>query len=90
MGEGRKHRVGTHLTFRYDREADILYINTCAPYPEQESEELEDEVIVRFNPETDEIENLEVLFFFYTIITSGTLPITDFRSSTSVQSLNLN
>ena len=53
----------THLTFQYDREADILYINTCTPYPEQESEELEDEVIARFNPETDEIENLEVLFF---------------------------
>ena len=55
--------MGTHLTFQYDREADILYINTCFPYPEQESEELEDEVIARFNPETDEIENLEVLFF---------------------------
>ena len=55
--------MGTHLTFQYDREADILYINTSAPYPEQESEELEDEVIARFNPETDEIENLEVLFF---------------------------
>lgn len=55
--------MGTHLTFQYDRESDILYINTCAPYPEQESEELEDEVIARFNPETDEIENLEVLFF---------------------------
>ena len=54
---------GTPLTFQYDREADILYINTCAPYPEQESEELEDEVIARFNPATDEIENLEVLFF---------------------------
>ena len=53
----------THLTFQYDREADILYVNTRAPYPEQESEELEDEVIARFNPETDEIENLEVLFF---------------------------
>ena len=55
--------MGTHLTFQYDREADILYINTCTPYPEQASEELEEEVIARFNPETDEIENLEVLFF---------------------------
>ena len=54
--------MGTHLTFQYDREADILYINTCPPYPEQESEELEDEVVARFNPETNEIENLEVLF----------------------------
>ena len=55
--------MGTNLTFQYDREADILYINTCPPYPEQESEELDDEIIARFNPETDEIETLEVLFF---------------------------
>jgi len=55
--------MGTNLTFQYDREADILYINTCSPYPEQESEELDDEIIARFNPETNEIENLEVLFF---------------------------
>jgi uncharacterized protein YuzE len=53
----------TKLTFQYDREGDILYINKRAPYPEQESEELTDEVIARLNPETKEIENLEVLFF---------------------------
>ncbi len=55
--------MGTNLTFQYDREADILYINTCPPYPEQESEELDDEIIARFNPSTGEIENIEVLFF---------------------------
>ncbi len=51
------------LKFEYDREADILYINTCPPYPEQRSEELEDEVIARLNPETGAVETLEVLFF---------------------------
>ena len=51
------------LTFKYDREADILYINTRPPYAEQESEELGDEVIARFNPQSGDIENLEVLFF---------------------------
>lgn len=51
------------LTFKYDREADILYINKRPPYAEQESEELGDEVIARMNPATGEIENLEVLFF---------------------------
>lgn len=51
------------LTFKYDREGDILYINTRPPYPEQESEELGDEVIARLNPATGEVENLEVLFF---------------------------
>ena len=31
--------MDANLTFRYDREADILYIDTRAPYEEQESEE---------------------------------------------------
>jgi len=53
----------TKLTFQYDREGDILYINKKPPYPEQESEELSDEVIARLNPNTKEVENLEVLFF---------------------------
>jgi len=55
--------VGAKLTFKYDREADILHIDKCPPYPEQESEEIGDEVIARLNPATGEIENMEVLFF---------------------------
>jgi len=55
--------VETGLTFRYDREADILHIDKCPPYAAQESEELGDEVVARLNPTTDEVENLEVLFF---------------------------
>lgn len=51
------------LTFKYDREADILRIDKCQPYAEQESEELDDEVIARLNPRTGEVENVEVLFF---------------------------
>jgi uncharacterized protein YuzE len=51
------------LTFQYDRESDILYINTVTPYAEQESEELEDEIVARLNPKTGKVENLEVLFF---------------------------
>ncbi len=51
------------LTFEYDSEGDILYIDKCPPYPEQESEELDYGVIARLNPETEKIENLEVLFF---------------------------
>lgn len=51
------------MTFQYDRDIDILYINTCEPYPERESEELDDKIIARFNPDTGEVENLEVLFF---------------------------
>jgi uncharacterized protein YuzE len=55
--------VGAKLTFKYDREADVLHIDKCPPYAEQESEELGDEVIARLNPQTGEVENLEVLFF---------------------------
>jgi len=51
------------LTFEYDREADILYISKRPPYPEQESEELGDDVVARMNPQTGEIEILEVMFF---------------------------
>lgn len=55
--------MDTKLTFKYDREADILYIDKCPPYAEQESEELGDDIIARLNPTTREVENLEVLFF---------------------------
>lgn len=51
------------LTFKYDREADILHIDKGPPYAEQESEELPDEIVARLNPDTGEVENLEVLFF---------------------------
>ena len=55
--------VGQKLTLEYDREADILFIGKCPAYPEQESEELEDEVIARLNPLTREVESMEILFF---------------------------
>ena len=66
------------LTFKYDREGDILYINTRPPYAEQESEELGDEVIARLNPVTGDIENLEVLFFSTRLLRTDLfeLPIT--------------
>ncbi len=51
------------LTFKYDRDADILVIQKRAPYAEQESEDITDGVIANFNPDTDEIESLEILFF---------------------------
>jgi hypothetical protein len=51
------------LSFRYDRQADILHIDKRPPYPEQETEELGDDVVARLNPTTNQVENLEVLFF---------------------------
>lgn len=51
------------LVFKYDQVGDVLYINKCAPYAEQESEEIGDEMIARLNPVSGEVENLEILFF---------------------------
>ncbi len=51
------------LTFHYDLEGDILYIDKVAPYAEQESEDIGDEIIARLNPKTGDVESLEVLFF---------------------------
>jgi len=53
----------SNMTVRYDKIGDILYIDQCVPYPEQESEEIGDEIIVRLNPDNGNIENLEILFF---------------------------
>ena len=77
--------MDTKLTFEYNREGDILYINTRPPYPEQESDEIGDEVIARFNPDTGQIENLEVLFFSTRLLRSNLfeLPVTaDLRLAT--------
>ena len=68
----------TKLMFKYDREADILYIDKQAPYAEQETEELGDDIIARLSPTTNEIENLEVLFFSTRLLRSDLfeLPVT--------------
>lgn len=63
------------LTFKYDRQGDILYISKRPPYPEQESEELGDEVIARLNPTTGEIESLQVLFFSTRLLRSDLLEL---------------
>lgn len=55
--------MGARLRFEYDRDADILHIDKCPPYARQDTEELGDDVIARLNPDSGEIENLEVLFF---------------------------
>ncbi|MBN2579910.1 MAG: DUF2283 domain-containing protein [Pirellulales bacterium] len=70
--------MGEKLKFEYDREADILYISKHPPYAEQESTELGDEVIARLNPNTGEVESLEVLFFSTRLLRNNLfeLPIT--------------
>ncbi len=67
--------MATKLTFKYDRKADILHIDKCPPYPEQDSEELGDDIIARLNPETGAVENLEVLFFSTRLLRSDLLEL---------------
>jgi uncharacterized protein YuzE len=63
------------LSFKYDREGDILYINKRSPYAEQEWEELSDGVIARLSPTTGEIENLEILFFSTRLLRSDLIDL---------------
>jgi uncharacterized protein YuzE len=51
------------LTFTYDKIGDILYIEKCSPYAEQDSDEIADDIVVRLNPETRAVESFEILFF---------------------------
>ncbi|HAL46848.1 MAG: DUF2283 domain-containing protein [Chloroflexi bacterium] len=55
--------MGAKLIFSYDRASDTLYIDKLAPYAEQQSQELGDDIVVRINPATGGVENLEVMFF---------------------------
>ena len=55
--------MATELIMEYDDVGDTLYLGKGAPYPEQESEELDYGIIARVNPVTHEVENLEILFF---------------------------
>lgn len=55
--------MDSQLTFSYDREGDILYVDVIPPYGGQDSDDLGDGVIARMNPTTGEVENLEILGF---------------------------
>jgi uncharacterized protein YuzE len=63
------------LSFKYDREGDILYIDKVPPYADQETEELGDDVVARLNPVTGKIENLEILFFSTRLLRSNLIEL---------------
>ena len=64
-----------NLTIRYDKIGDILYIDRCPPYADQESEEISEEVVARLNPTTGTIENLAILFFSKRLETTNILQL---------------
>ena len=55
-----------------------LHYESCRPYAEQDSDELDDEIIARSNPETGQVESLEILFFSRRLLDGGVceLPVT--------------
>ena len=63
------------LTFNYDKEGDVLYIDTRQPYPEQHSREIDDETVIRMNPVTGDVENVEVLFYTKRLMAGETLQL---------------
>ena len=50
------------LSFDYSTTADVLCIKKCPTYIGQETYDIDDLIIARFNPDTDEIEYLEIIF----------------------------
>lgn len=66
------------LSFYYDREADILYFSKGNPYPDQESQEIGDDMVVRLNPKTHEVEGITILNFSsrFTNIDAQPIPVT--------------
>ena len=61
--------MATKLIFEYDRIGDILSIGKCPRYRGQDTDEIGDGVVARPHPQTDVVENLDVLFTSTHILT---------------------
>lgn len=55
--------MGSRLNLLYDNEGDVLYIESVRPYEEQRSNEIAEGVVTRMNPETGDVEGLEIFGF---------------------------
>ena len=51
------------LNYYYDQEADVLYMSKGEPSKSDDSDEISDGVIARYNPKTREIRGLTILNF---------------------------
>jgi hypothetical protein len=67
--------VDSSLEFIYDAVGDILRIDLVPRYPEQESDMIGDHIVARSNPETGEVESVEILFFEKTLGAEGHLSL---------------
>ena len=55
--------MGAELIIKYNADADILTIAKCPSYIGQDEDEIDDLICGRTNPETGEIEYIEIVFF---------------------------
>jgi len=51
------------LRIHYDVLGDVLYLERCPPYAEQDSDEVASGIVTRTNPDSGEIETVEILFY---------------------------
>ena len=63
----------TQLTFEHDVIGNIMTIEKCRPYLGQDSDEIHEVVVGRMNPNTGEVESLEILSYSYLIISRDPL-----------------
>jgi len=77
IAEGREARLWYRLRSQRPKSGSASRSNR-PPCAEQETEELGDDVIARINPQTGDVESLEVLFFSTRLLRSDLfeLPVT--------------
>ena len=63
----------TQLIFEHDVIGNIMTIAKCPSYREQDSDEIHEVVVGRMNPNTGEVESLEILSYSYLIISRNPL-----------------
>ena len=55
--------MDARLRITYDKIGDILFMDVCRQHPGQDTDEIDDDVVVKFNRATGAIEFVEILFF---------------------------
>ena len=55
--------MATRVRVSYDKEGDVLHIDVAEPYAEQETDINDDWIVMRTNPKTGAVENVEIVGF---------------------------
>ena len=75
--------MDARLRITYDKIGDILFMDVCRQHPGQDTDEIDDDVVAKFNQATGAIEFIEILFFEPRLKREGEIRLTviaaDFR-----------